>query len=102
MSLTSSTGGAKGTGVIDIRNLSLPVNSQLLIQFDVTLASALSNGSVVINQSDLRRADDTLVALSDDPNSTVRPIPSSRATRIPRGCKSPPPRRSACRRFLRT
>ena len=38
---TSSTGGAKGTGVIDIRNLNVPVNSEVLIQFDITLASTL-------------------------------------------------------------
>src|SRR5207248_3251172 len=33
ISATSSTGGSKGTGVIDIRNLTLPVNSEALIQF---------------------------------------------------------------------
>jgi large repetitive protein len=65
---TSSTGGAKGTGVIDIRNLNVPVNSQALIQFDITLASSLSNGTVVTNQSTLRLADGTVFALSDDPN----------------------------------
>jgi len=64
---TSSTGGAKGTGVIDIRNLNVPVNSQALIEFDITLASSLSNGTVVTNQSTLRLADGT-VLLSDDPN----------------------------------
>jgi len=67
-SLTSSTGGSKGTGVIDIRNLSLPVNSQALIEFEITLTAPLANGTVVANQSSLRRTDDTLVALSDDPN----------------------------------
>src|SRR5262245_3078767 len=65
---TSSTGGAKGTGVIDIRNLSVPVDSQALIEFDITLASSLSNGTVVTNQSTLRLADGTVFALSDDPN----------------------------------
>src|SRR5262249_33204866 len=33
-SATSSTGGTNGTGVIDIRNLNLPLNSEALIQFD--------------------------------------------------------------------
>ena len=37
ISATSSTGGAKGTGVIDIRNLNLPANGEALIQFDITL-----------------------------------------------------------------
>src|SRR5207247_5755304 len=65
----SSTGGAKGTGIIDIRNLSLPAaGGEALIQFDVTLASTLSNGTVVTNQSTLRLADGTAFALSDDPN----------------------------------
>jgi uncharacterized repeat protein (TIGR01451 family) len=67
-SLTSSTGGSKGTGVVDIRNLSLPANSQTLIQFDVTLASVLTNGSFVLNQASLLHSDGTLFALSDDPN----------------------------------
>ena len=29
ISATSSTGGAKGTGIIDIRNLNLPVNGEV-------------------------------------------------------------------------
>src|SRR5207253_6319611 len=37
ISATSSTGGTKGTGVIDVRNLSLPVNGEAVIQFDITL-----------------------------------------------------------------
>ncbi|MCI0437257.1 MAG: DUF11 domain-containing protein, partial [Gemmatimonadetes bacterium] len=68
VSFTSSTGGAKGTGVIDVRNLSLPAGNQALIQFDITLASAIPNGTVVTNQSSLRLVDGTPFALSDDPN----------------------------------
>ena len=68
ISATSSTGGAKGTGVIDIRNLSLPANGEALIQFDITLKPAIANGTVVANQSTLRLADGTPFALSDDPN----------------------------------
>ena len=48
---TSSTGGTNGTGVIDIRNLNLPANGDVLIQFDITLASTIANGTVVTNQS---------------------------------------------------
>jgi uncharacterized repeat protein (TIGR01451 family) len=65
---TSATGGTNGTGVIDIRNLSLPVNGELQIQFDITLASSLNNGTVVTNQSTLRLANNTTLAVSDDPN----------------------------------
>src|SRR5207249_1207820 len=59
ISATSSTAGSKGTGVIDIRNLSLPVNSEVLIQFDITLKPAIANGTVVTNQSTLRLSDGT-------------------------------------------
>jgi uncharacterized repeat protein (TIGR01451 family) len=65
---TSSNGGANGTGVLDIRNLSLAVNSQLLIVIDITLKPALANGTVVTNQSPLRLANGTTFAMSDDPN----------------------------------
>ncbi len=65
---TSSTGGASGTGVIDVRNLSVPVNSQLVIVFDITLAGNLTNGTVVTNQGELRLSNGTLFTVSDDPN----------------------------------
>lgn len=65
---TSSTGGAKGTGVIDIRNLSVPAGGEILIEFDITLDSTLGNGTIVSNQSTLRLGNGTAFALSDDPN----------------------------------
>ncbi|HKA45655.1 MAG TPA: DUF11 domain-containing protein, partial [Burkholderiales bacterium] len=68
ISATSSTGGSKGTGVIDIRNLSLPATGEALIQFDITLKSPITNGTVVTNQSTLRLSDGTTLMLSDDPN----------------------------------
>jgi uncharacterized repeat protein (TIGR01451 family)/fimbrial isopeptide formation D2 family protein len=66
-SATSATGGANGTGVIDVRNLSLPAGSQAQIVFDVTLAPVIASGSIVTNQASLRLGD-TPFALSDDPN----------------------------------
>jgi len=68
ISNTSSTGGTKGTGVIDIRSLNVASNAEVVVQFDVTLASPLTNGIVVANQSTLRLANGTVFALSDDPN----------------------------------
>jgi uncharacterized repeat protein (TIGR01451 family) len=65
---TGSTSGSAGTGVIDIRNLSPPVDGEVVIEFDITLASTLTNGTVVTNQSALRLADGTAFAVSDDPN----------------------------------
>src|SRR5262249_46282924 len=68
ISATSSTGGTKGTGVIDIRNLNLPVNSEALIQFDITLKPAIANGTVVINYAEVRLANGNHFGWSDDPN----------------------------------
>src|SRR5262245_15521093 len=67
-SATSNTGGINGTGVIDIRNLNLPVNSEALIQFDITLKPGIANGTVVTNQATIRLANGTTFAWSDDPN----------------------------------
>ena len=67
ISNTNSTGGAKGTGVLDVRNLSLPINSQLIIQFEINLRVGLANASVVANQSTLRLSNGTAFAVSDDP-----------------------------------
>src|SRR5262249_36857836 len=67
VSATSSTGGTNGTGVIDVRNLNLPAGGQVLIQFDITLKPALTNGTVVTNQATVRLASG-IFAWSDDPN----------------------------------
>src|SRR5438552_5924370 len=68
ISATSNTGGSKGTGVLDIRNLNVPATGEVLIQFDITLKPGIANGTVVANQATLRLADGTTFALSDDPN----------------------------------
>ncbi len=65
---TTSTGGAQGTGVIDLRNLSLAgAGSSLLIEFDVTLATTLRDGTLVTNQSQML-SNGAPLALSDDPD----------------------------------
>ena len=63
---TDPNGGTNGAGILDIRNLSLPANSELSIQFDITLAVGLADGLVVTNQADL--LDSVKIADSDDPN----------------------------------
>jgi uncharacterized repeat protein (TIGR01451 family) len=63
---TNPSGGANGAGILDVRNLSVPQNSEIRIQFDITLASGLGNGTVVTNQSELIGA--SQAADSDDPN----------------------------------
>jgi uncharacterized repeat protein (TIGR01451 family) len=67
VSNTSSTGGPSGTGVLDVRNLSLPINSQFTIVFDITLRPALANGTVVTDQATFRQANGTVLGVSDDP-----------------------------------
>jgi uncharacterized repeat protein (TIGR01451 family) len=78
ISNTSSTGGTHGTGVLDIRNLNLAANSQLLIQFDITLRPVAPNGKIVTDQASARLANGTVIALSDDPtvNGTANPLVS--------------------------
>jgi len=64
---TSSTGGAKGTGLVDVRNLSLSAPGEsLVIEFEITLAPVIANGTSVANQSELL-LDGVMFALSDDP-----------------------------------
>ncbi|HEU5179708.1 MAG TPA: hypothetical protein VFW45_02885 [Candidatus Polarisedimenticolia bacterium] len=65
---TDANGGSKGTGLVDIRNLSLPANSQLIVQFDITLASTLTNNTIVSDQAVSRRPNNSLIQPSDDPN----------------------------------
>jgi len=65
---TDANGGAAGTGLLDVRNLSLGgLGDSVLIEFEVDLVPLLANGSYVFNQSQL--LDNGLsIALSDDPN----------------------------------
>ncbi|NIV56867.1 MAG: hypothetical protein GWN35_16680, partial [Actinobacteria bacterium] len=63
-----------GTGVLDVRNLSLPADSEVSIQFDVTLASILADGLLVVNQADLLGP--AKLADSDDPNINGRADPN--------------------------
>ena len=63
---TDPSSGTNGAGILDIGNLSLPLDSELQIQFDITLAGAVLDGTVVTNQADLVRT--VKLADSDDPN----------------------------------
>jgi uncharacterized repeat protein (TIGR01451 family) len=64
---TSGTGGPRGTGVIDVRNLSLGAGESLLVEFEITLAPTLADGSLVTNQAQLLSRG-VAFAQSDDPN----------------------------------
>ena len=64
---SNPNGGAKGTGVIDIGNLNVPAGSQVVIQFDVMIASNVAAGAIVANQSQLS-VNGAPSMVSDDPN----------------------------------
>ena len=83
---TNATGGAKGTGVLDVRNLTVAPGAAAVIEFEIVLAASIANGTFATNQSQLR-IDDAPFADSDDPNvERRRPTRSWRATRTRRAC----------------
>ena len=65
ISNTNPFGGTNSSGLIDVRNIDAAPGSEVAIQFDVTLQSALLGGTVVTNQADL--VDTAKIADSDDP-----------------------------------
>lgn len=69
-SRTSPTGGARGTGLVDVRNLSVGVagsaTDTVVVEFEVRLAPVMPHGTVVLNQAQLTA--NGLLAVSDDPN----------------------------------
>lgn len=73
---TSATGGAAGTGLLDVSNLNLGgLGESILIEFEVTLAPSLPNQSFVYNQSEIRFVGLT-VGLSDDPYVNGAAVPN--------------------------
>lgn len=65
---TDANGGAAGTGLLDIRNLSLGgLGESVLVEFEVQLAPVIANDTFVYNQSEITTGGFPL-ALSDDPN----------------------------------
>jgi uncharacterized repeat protein (TIGR01451 family) len=65
------TCGTNGAGTVTINGLNLASNQQYQIQFDVTLASNLTEGSQVLNQASLSGTDTNDIewsGVSDDPN----------------------------------
>ena len=67
---TNPNGGANGTGLIDIRSLSLGAagsgTESVLIVFDATLAPVITSGTAVLNQGRMQAIG--LDLASDDPN----------------------------------
>ena len=65
-SSTDPNGGTNGQGLLVVRNLNAPLGTEVSIQFDVTVAMGLLDGTVITNQSNLIRT--VPIGLSDDPN----------------------------------
>ena len=67
------TGGTSGTGLLEITGVDVAPGGELVIDFDITLRSTLTNGTVVSNQASLNAdqgtpdPDDDFFAMSDDP-----------------------------------
>ena len=64
---TDANGGTNGAGLLDIRNIDLPADSELVIEFEVTLYPVIANGTYATNQSQMTAAG-AVSGLSDDPN----------------------------------
>ncbi len=82
VNLTNATGGAKGSGLIDIRNLSVgavgSANANLVIEFQVQLVPVIINNTVALNQAQLliaglvlQKSDDPNIVGTQDPTSTL-------------------------------
>ena len=68
VSATDPIGGSKGTGLLDIQDLSVPVGGTETIEFTVQLAPVITSGTQVLNQADLSAAGQTFrKSDSDDP-----------------------------------
>ena len=96
---TNATGGASGTGVLDVRNLTLAASGgTAVIEFEVTLAPVIANGTDVLNQSQLLARGHGHRAIATTRTSTVPLTRMSPATRTRRGSASCPRRAFRCRR----
>lgn len=78
---TDAAGGAKGTGLVDVRNLNVgtvPGDDRVTIEFEVELAPSIPDGTTVLNQGhmltngiDFPTDDPVLPAVADDPTKTL-------------------------------
>ena len=68
---SSAAGGTQGTGLLNVANLSIGAqgdpNDTVEVVFEITLAPAITSGTVVLNQAEIISANPNPI-LSDDPN----------------------------------
>ena len=83
-----------GSGILDIRNMNVPAGGVIEVKFDITLASSLAEGFVVLNQADLVEGA-VKVGVSDDPNINGQADPAVAGdedpTRVVIAFPAPPP-----------
>jgi uncharacterized repeat protein (TIGR01451 family) len=72
---TDPNGGTNGAGLLDVRNLDVPAASEILVEFDIVVDGAVSDGTLVLNQADLLSSG-SQIADSDDPNVNGQADPS--------------------------
>jgi uncharacterized repeat protein (TIGR01451 family)/fimbrial isopeptide formation D2 family protein len=76
---SSATGGANGTGRVDIRNLILAAQGNpgatLTIEFEATLAPVIQSGTLVLNRAQLT-ADNLASATSNETTTLISSAPS--------------------------
>jgi uncharacterized repeat protein (TIGR01451 family) len=73
---TNANGGAAGTGLLDVRNLSVGgLGESVLVEFEVQLAPVIANDTFVYNQSEMLFGNFS-AAVSDDPNVNGADDPS--------------------------
>lgn len=91
---TNPDGGTNGAGLLDVRSLNVAADSEINLQFDITLSNPLLDGLVVLNQADLID-NGSKIADSDDPNVNGAADPlidgDEDPTRLVIEAASPPP-----------
>jgi uncharacterized repeat protein (TIGR01451 family)/fimbrial isopeptide formation D2 family protein len=76
---SNATGGVNGTGIVDIRNLTLAAQGDpgdtVTIEFEATLAPVIQSGTTVLNQAQLT-ADNLASATSNETSTLISSAPS--------------------------
>jgi uncharacterized repeat protein (TIGR01451 family) len=67
ISQTLPNGGPRGEGVLDVRNLSVPAQGEITLQFDITVDPGVADGTIALNQAALVGGG-TQITVSDDPH----------------------------------
>ncbi|WP_129648460.1 SdrD B-like domain-containing protein [Peristeroidobacter agariperforans] len=91
---SNANGGSKGTGVLDVRNLTLGVagsaTESVTLEFTAQLVPVIANGTIVLNQgqlfiagAELQRSDDPAVGGTQDPTGiAIESAPVFRVQKI--------------------